>query len=163
MSSFSKINSVLLYIIKRFIIFIICLFFVSNLNGQKLTELHGVELPDSVAHYLETLYPDMNVSARVFNIISPENKKWTDGIYSFMGQGPHFPRHLLISKRNYFYVFESEGFYNPKGVLKDFCACIDKLQLNNDEIILYLKEVYRYLEDEYGLDYGITIKGYSIN
>ena len=158
MSSFSKINSVLLYIIKRFIIFIICLFFVSNLNGQKLTELHGVELPDSVAHYLETLYPDMNVSARVFNIISPENKKWTDGIYSFMGQGPHFPRHLLISKRNKYFVFESEGFYNPKGVLKDFCACIDKLQLNNDEIILYLKEVYRYLEYEYDLDYGITIK-----
>ena len=136
MSSFSKINSVLLYIIKRFIIFIICLFFVSNLNGQKLTELHGVEFPDGVAHYLETLYPDMNVSARVFNIISPENKKWTDGIYSFMGQGPHFPRHLLISKRNKYFVFESEGFYNPKGVLKDFCACIDKLQLNNDEIIL---------------------------
>ena len=105
MSSFSKINSVLLYIIKRFTIFIICLFFVSNLNGQKLTELHGVELPDSVAHYLETLYPDMNVSARVFNIISPENKKWTDGIYSFMGQGPHFPRHLLISKRNKYLKF----------------------------------------------------------
>ena len=158
MSSFSKINSVLLYIIKRFTIFIICLFFVSNLNGQKLTELHGVELPDSVAHYLETLYPDMNVSARVFNIISPENKKWTDGIFSFKGQGPHFPRHLLISKRKKFFVFESEGFYNPEGVLKDFCACIDKLQLNNEEIILYLKEVYRYLEYEYGLDYGITIK-----
>ena len=158
MLPFSKINSELLYIIKRFIIFIICLFFVSNLNGQKLTEFHGVELPDSVANYLETLYPDMNVSARVFNIISPNNKKWTDGIFSFMGQGPHFPRHLLISKRNNYYVFESEGFYNPEGVLKDFCACIDKLQLNNEEIILYLKEVYRYLEDEYGMDYGITIK-----
>ena len=40
----------------------------------------------------------------------------------------------------------------------NFCACIDKLQLNNDEIILYLKEVYRYLEDEYGLDYGRHLK-----
>ena len=67
---------------------------------------------------------------------------------------------MNIHLRNFskYFVFESEGFYNPKGVLKDFCACIDKLQLNNDEIILYLKEVYRYLEYEYGLDYGITIK-----
>lgn len=144
--------------IKRIIILIISIFVISNVKGQQLTEFHGVYLPDSIALFLESLYPDMNVSAHVYNLLSPDSKKWTDGIFSFKGQGPHFPRHLLISKEEKFFVFESEGFCNPKGVLKDFCICINQLHLSNEEIILYLKEVYTYLEYEYGLDYGITIK-----
>ena len=97
--------------IKRIIILIICIFVVSNIKGQQLTEFHGVELPDSVALFLESLYPDMNVSAHVYNLLSPDNKKWTDGIFSFKGQGPHFPRHLLISKKEKFFVFSFRLFF----------------------------------------------------
>ena len=114
----------MLYKKKRSIVLIISIFIVSNIYGQKLLEFHGVELPDSVALFLESLYPNMNVSARVYNLLSPDNKKWADGIFSFMGQGPHFPRHLLISKEEKFFVFENEGFWNPEGVLKDFCLMI---------------------------------------
>lgn len=145
-------------IVKEVLMLIIFVNFCSCANSQQLEVFHGVYLPDSVAQFLETLYPNQNVSARVHNLIFSSNKKWIDGIYAFSGQGPHYPRHLLISKGEKFFVFESEGFCNPKGVLKDFCICINQLHLSNEEIILYLKEVYTYLEYEYGLDYGITIK-----
>lgn len=115
MLSFSKINSELLYIIKRFIFFIICLFFVSNLNGQKITEFHGVELPDSVANYLETLYPDMNVSAWVFNIISPNKKNGLMVFLVLRGKVPTSQDIFSYKKEIIFMYLKAKDFIIPKG------------------------------------------------
>ena len=77
-----------------------------------------------------------------------------NGLYSFKGQGPHFPRCIFIFKSPKIYIFRSIGAFDFAGVLQEYLECIKLLGLTETERTLYLKSIATYLENESGLTYG---------
>lgn len=94
----------------------------------------------------------------IWNIQNKKDLVFKDGIYSFKGLGPHFPRRIFIFNKGLLFIFENEGAFNPKGVLKEFVECIKKLNLTDKQTLIYLKAISDYLEQESGITYGQEIK-----
>ncbi|MCL1937105.1 MAG: hypothetical protein FWF52_01755 [Candidatus Azobacteroides sp.] len=119
-----------------------------------------VSVPDSIVNKLEEAYNVKNVNAvkNVFNLVNRKNFIFGNGIYSFQGQGPHFPRRIFIFNEGLLFIFENEGAYNPKGVLEEFVQNIDMLGLTNEQVVKYSKAISNYLEQEEGVSYGAEIK-----
>ena len=94
----------------------------------------------------------------IWNLLNPKDFKFNNGIYSFRGFGPHFPKRIFIYNKNRLFIFENEGAFNPKGVLSEFVNCIDKLELTNAQTIKYSKIIADYLDKEKGNLYGDEVK-----
>lgn len=135
-------------------------FCYSQLKNESL--FYMVEMPDSIALKLDEAYSknaeNVNAGRNVFNLANRKNFVFGDGIYSFKGQGPHFPRRLFIFNNDKLFIFNNEGAFNPKGVMREFADCIDKLQLTNEQVVKYSKIISIYLEQEEGNTYGQEIK-----
>ena len=104
-----------------------------------------VAVPDSIAVKLREAYKSTtelrcNAEANVYNLIDRFNYDFKDGIYSFKGMGPHFPRRIFIFDKGKLYIFGNEGFLAPKGIVREFT-----------------KAMSEYLERESGETYGDEI------
>jgi hypothetical protein len=121
-----------------------------------------VDVPDSIYLRLEHSYnkgrESANAGRNVFNLLNRKDLVFKDGIFSFKGQGPHFPRKIFIFNKGALFVFENEGAFNPRGVLYEFINSIDLLQLTDKQIVKYSKVISEYLQFEEGLTYGAEIK-----
>jgi hypothetical protein len=121
-----------------------------------------VEMPDSVVLKLEESYKknasDVNAGRNVFNLQDRKKNMFGNGIYSFQGQGPHFPRRLFVFNKDKLYIFNSEGSSNPKGVMKEFVQCIEEVNLSNKQIVEYARILGYYLKEEESKTYGDEIK-----
>ena len=148
----------------RGILFIIFLVAISlSVNAQaKVNPFQRVDVPDSIYLKLEEAYnknaKNVNAGRNVFNLSKRKDFIFKDGIYSFQGQGAHFPRRIFVFNIGKLFVFENEGAYNPKGILSEFLKCIDALNLNSKQIVKYSKIISDYLQNEEGLTYGAEIK-----
>jgi hypothetical protein len=118
-------------------------------------------VPDSIYLKLEYAYnknaKNVNAGKNILNLSNKKDFVFKNGIYSFQGQGPHYPKRIFIFQLNKLFIFENEGAFNPKGVLKEFLKCIDDLKLNNKQIVKYSLIISKYLQDEEGLTYGAEI------
>jgi hypothetical protein len=119
-------------------------------------------IPDSIASKLEEAYNknarNVNAGKNVFNLLNRKDFALKNGIYSFQGQGPHFPRRIFIYNDGSIFIFENEGAFNPKGIIQEFAVCIEKLNLTGRQVVKYLKAISNYLEQEEGNTYGAEIK-----
>ena len=71
--------------------------------------------------------------------------------------GPHFPRRIFIFDKGRLFIFESEGYFDPQGVVHEFSQVIDSLRLTDNQVIQYSKAISEYLERESGETYGREI------
>lgn len=118
-----------------------------------------VAVPDSIAVQLREAYKSTtelrcNAEANVYNLIDRFDYDFKDGIYSFKGMGPHFPRRIFIFDKGQLFIFDSAGFNEPQEVIREFSQAIDSLNLSPDQIVQYSKTISKYLEQESGETYG---------
>lgn len=148
----------------RLILFIFYLIVVIfSVNAQnKSSPFQRVVVPDSIYIKLEEAYNknanNVNAGRNVLNLSDKKDLIFKDGIYSFQGQGPHFPKKIFIFDKNRIFIFDNEGAYNPKGVLSEFLKCIDELKLNKNKIVRYSKIISDYLHNEENLNYGSEVR-----
>ena len=94
----------------------------------------------------------------VFNLIDKQNYDFVDGIYSFRGMGPHFPRRIFMFNNGELFIFESAGYNASKGVVQEFSRAIDSLNLSSSQVVQYAKAISEYLNAEFGEMYGEEIE-----
>ena len=143
------------------IIMLILAMAVWNASAQngKGNPFPRVAVPDSIAVKLKKAYETSsklrsNAEANVYNLIDRFNYDFKDGIYSFKGMGPHFPRRIFIFDKGQLFIFDSAGFNEPQEVIREFSQAIDSLNLSPDQIVQYSKTISKYLEQESGETYG---------
>ena len=127
-------------------------------NGEE-NPFPRVTVPDSIAEKLKKAYETSsklrsNAEANVYNLIDRFDYDFKDGIYSFKGMGPHFPRRIFIFDKGQLFIFDSAGFNEPQEVIREFSQAIDSLNLSPDQIVQYSKTISKYLEQESGETYG---------
>ena len=127
-------------------------------NGEE-NPFPRVTVPDSIAVKLKKAYETSsklrsNAEANVYNLIDRFDYDFKDGIYSFKGMGPHFPRRIFIFDKGQLFIFDSAGFNDPKGIVREFTKAMDSLNLSGDKVIQYSKAISKYLEQESGETYG---------
>lgn len=71
--------------------------------------------------------------------------------------GPISPEEYLYSIKEGLFIFESEGYFDPQGVVHEFSQVIDSLRLTDNQVIQYSKAISEYLERESGETYGREI------
>jgi len=145
----------------RVIVLITCtfLFLESCVAQNNANPFERVAVPDSIYQKLEKSYGrNANAGRNVFNLIDRKDFVLKDGIFSFQGQGPHFPRRIFIVNKGELFVFENEGAFNPKGVLQEFVESINQLELTDKQTVKYSKAISDYLEQESGNIYGSEVK-----
>ena len=144
-----------------FIYYLLALSFSSN-SQAKLSPFQRVDVPDSIYLKLEEAYnknaKNVNAGRNIFNLSNRKDFVFKNGIYSFQGQGAHFPRRIFAFNSGKLFVFENVGAFNPKGILSEFLICIDSLNLNGNQTVRYSKVISDYLQKEEGLTYGAEIK-----
>ena len=146
--------------VDRFIMLILAMA-VWNASAQNGEEnlFPRVTVPDSIAVKLKKAYETSsklrsNAEANVYNLIDRFDYDFKDGIYSFKGMGPHFPRRIFIFDKGQLFIFDSAGFNEPQEVIREFSQAIDSLNLSPDQIVQYSKTISKYLEQESGETYG---------
>ena len=129
--------------VDRFIMLILAMA-VWNASAQngKGNPFPRVAVPDSIAVKLKKAYETSsklrsNAEANVYNLIDRFNYDFKDGIYSFKGMGPHFPRRIFIFDKGQLFIFDSAGFNEPQEVIREFSQAIDSLNLSPDQIVQY--------------------------
>ena len=127
-------------------------------NGEE-NPFPRVTVPDSIAVKLKKAYETSsklrsNAEANVYNLIDRFDYDFKDGIYSFKGMGPHFPRRIFIFDKGQLFIFDRAGFNEPQEVIREFSQAIDSLNLSPDQIVQYSKTISKYLEQESGETYG---------
>lgn len=131
-------------------------------QSKKVNPFQRVAVPDSVVIMLEKAYnknaKHVNAGKNVINLSNRRDYTFKDGIYSFQGQGPHFPRRIFIYSKGGIFIFGHEGAFNPSGIIKEFAVCIASLNLTGKQVIKYTKAISDYLEKEEGNTYGSEIK-----
>ena len=146
--------------VDRFIMLILAMavWNASAQNGEE-NPFPRVTVPDSIAVKLKKAYETSsklrsNAEANVYNLIDRFDYDFKDGIYSFKGMGPHFPRRIFIFDIGQLFIFDSAGFNEPQEVIREFSQAIDSLNLSPDQIVQYSKTISKYLEQESGETYG---------
>lgn len=130
-------------------------------QNAKTNPFQRVKIPDSIYIRLEEAYKrstgfdSVNAGKNVWNLINSKELDFKDGLYSFKGQGPHFPRRLFIFNKGKLYVFSSN---NVNKILEEYIECIKLLELSEVDRIKYLKRISTYLQEELGETYGAEIK-----
>ena len=137
--------------VDRFIMLILAMavWNASAQNGEE-NPFPRVTVPDSIAVKLKKAYETSsklrsNAEANVYNLIDRFDYDFKDGIYSFKGMGPHFPRRIFIFDKGQLFIFDSAGFNEPQEVIREFSQAIDSLNLSPDQIVQYSKTISKYL------------------
>lgn len=141
------------------------LFFSINISYsqvKKLNPFQRVVLPDSIYLKVDEAYKknakNVNAGKNVFNLSDRDDFVFKDGLYSFQGQGPHFPRRVFIFNKGLLFIFENEGAFDPKGIIQEFAGSMYQLKLTDKQVIKYIKLLVEYLEQETGNKYGKEVK-----
>lgn len=132
---------------------VIFFFFVSSFNlfSQVKEDLDEGLMKDILNQIYSSPKEDAFV---ILNLLDIKSETFSNGIYRFSGIGPHYMYYLLIKKDNKSYIFKSIAAFNPRQVLFEYIEAIEFLQLNDDEVLKYLKVLSIFFETERGKTYG---------
>lgn len=149
-------------------IFYLTILMISNglvLTGQKnINPSQRIKIPDSLKLSLLTItYGNTekltrNTGLYIFNLQNYKNYDFKNGLYSFKGMGPHFPRRIFIKYNDKYYIFNKIGAFDDLGLLKEFIDSTKILSVSGRDRLIYLRALAKYLEEEFGLTYGTEIK-----
>ena len=145
---------------KFFFILLACSIDFSSAQRKREPTYWTVIVPDSIATLLdkECDRDFVNASANVANLLDTKKKSLIDGIYTFKGQGPHFPRRLFFYHDKKLFIFKSKGAFDPVGIIKEYGIYLSQNKLSPNDVIKYLKAIYTYLDSERGQTYGRYVK-----
>jgi hypothetical protein len=149
--------------IKSYLLFGALLFYNISLMSQtpKINPFQRVGVPRSIYLQLENAYKTnagytgVNAGNNVWNLINSEDLIFKKGLYSYKGQGPHFPRRLFFYNKGILFLFKNN---NIDTVLKEYSECIKIFNLSEADQLKYLKCICVYLEQEINETYGAEIK-----
>lgn len=145
---------------KKFLLLISIMYTTHIVAGNILTQ--PVIVPDSIHELLVNSYgQDIDrkfAYCPVYNILYPNNKRWGNGIYRYWIQGNHLPTKLCIYYNDQLYIFNNEGWLYSADIITEFGKCVKEMNINNNDVVRFLKGLYIYLDEEKDMDYGITIK-----
>lgn len=136
---------------------------VMSQKDRKINHFKVVEVPDSIKlKLLSITYKEVEkITAKtglyIYNLSNYKDYIFRNGVYSFKGMGPHYPRRIFINYNSKTYIFKSEGAFDSVGVLQEFIDCIKLLEITEKDRIKYLKIISNYLQDELGQTYGTEI------
>lgn len=137
---------------------ILLLFFLHIASAQNF----GVNIPDTISVKLKVAYELTAINSgaenNVFNLSNYNNYNFGDGIYSFKGMGPHYPRRVFIYENKKLYIFNAIGAFDPIGFLNEYIMAIEYLNLDRNKVVSYLSIISLYLKDESQEFYGREIK-----
>ena len=147
---------------KKVALFGLLLILTNALKSQSLNSspFQAVEVSDSFKlkllpyTYVDTVDFLAKSHLLVFNLINRKNFILTDGIFSFQGIGPHFPRRIFIYNKGKSYIFKSTEI---SGVLNEFLCFLELINISEQEKTEYLKAISNYMCEEVGQTYGIEI------
>lgn len=111
---------------KLFVTVIISLCICSNTSAKK-DKLYLVSVPDSIAFVLDEAYKaltkraNVNAGVNVHNVINYKNNKFENGLYSFGGMGPHFPKLLFIYYNSTLYIISARMIQDIWGLFRVTC------------------------------------------
>jgi hypothetical protein len=127
----------------------------------KINPFQRVKVPDSIylkleeAYKISTGFDSVNAGNNIWNLINSRDLVFKNGLYSFKGQGPHFPRRVFIYNSGKIYIFSSNYV---DTVLQEYIESIKSLKLSETDRIKYLKKISIYLQEEMRETYGAEIK-----
>ena len=127
----------------------------------KINPFQRIKVPESILSKLEnayktnTGYNDVNAGNNVWNLINSQDLIFKNGLYSYKGQGPHFPRRLFVYNEGTLFFFKNNSI---DTVLKEYSECIKVFNLSETDQLKYLKRLCIYLEQENNETYGAEIK-----
>lgn len=136
-------------------------FFSANAQKPKVNPFQMVDIHDSIyvkfeeSYKKSTSFDSVNAGRNAWNLLDRKDFAFKNGLYSFKGQGPHFPKRIFIYNNGKTYIFTSS--YVDK-VLLEYLECIKLLDLSEADKIKYLKMISIYLEEEKDKTYGAEIK-----
>ena len=147
-----------------YLVFAVLMLCCIEVYGQKsgINPFRVVEVPDSLRlKLLQIAYSEDSLTVGtpyIFNLINRKDYDFKNGIYSFQGRGPHFPRRIFIHYNGKTFIFKGIGAFELIGILEEYVDCIKLLKLSAADGIKYLKVISNYLDEELGKTYGAEIK-----
>jgi hypothetical protein len=99
---------------------------------QNYCQFLMVNVPDDIflkldsAYYRITGFSNVNAGNNVISIIDSKNYNFENGIYTFKGQGPHFPKLFFIYYNSNIFTFSDSNF---NIILEEFIECIRLLDI----------------------------------
>lgn len=146
------------------IIFLLNGFVIAQKKQNAPNPFQRVKIPETIFLQLEKKYKEIagydsvNAGKNVWNLLEPKNLTLKNSVYSFAGQGPHFPRLIFIYYNQNAYVINAIGAFDPLAVINEYVKYINELKLSDSEIRKYLKVISLYLSQEEGQTYGREFK-----
>lgn len=135
---------------KKVLVFIfinLCIY--GNVYAKK-NILNLVTVSDSItmvldnAYYTLTKRHKVNAGVNIHNVISYKKTKFENGLYSFGGMGPHFPKILFIHYNSKLYIISAKTV--PK-VLQQLADAYYLLHIKKQDHLLYVKSVLTFLDN----------------
>ena len=123
----------------------------------------SVNLPDSIAIMLENEYGhggNTGASNHVISLVDRNNYLFGNSIYSYKGQGPHYPRKLFVYQEPVLFIFSEyvDRASDKQQFLMELDSCARMLNLGEERIRVYYKIIQDYFHEEEGINYGMEIK-----
>ena len=135
------------------IFFLIYIVLISSyVYGQGANIMNYVEIPNSLALQLDSIYKECtnhdNVGAgiNVHNLIDYKNTYFDNGLYVFGGMGPHFQQMIFISYNQVVYVLDAHKAMNVHTQLLD---AKEKLRMEECDYLFYARHVSNFIRDSY--------------
>lgn len=141
----------------KLFIFFVLVFCVSNNAYAKKNKLYIVSVPDSISVILDNSYfeltkcKEVNAGINIHNIIDYKKKTFTNGVYSFGGMGPHFPKILFFYYNSALYIISAKRI---SEVMHQIVDAYSELQMKEKDYIFYLRYVLDFIEESYDDDFS---------
>ena len=122
----------------------------------------GDYLPDSTVLKIYEDFQETCTSRAVISKLSNVTGSNYNGVYTFrLGYQPHYPTKVFVIYMGNTFVITNLGYLNIKGVVAEMNKILYDIKANKELIHCIYLGIYKYLIEEYGLDYGNYIKNNS--
>lgn len=140
----------------KFFILIVLVFCVnSNICAKK--RLYMVSVSDSISAILDSSYFELtkckgvNAGVNIHNLIDYKETTLVNGLYSFGGMGPHFPKILFVYYNSVLYLLSAKAISEVMQQLVDVYSI---LQMKEKDYILYVRYALDFIEESYDDDFS---------
>ena len=154
----------------KFFILIVLVFCVNSNICAKKNRLYMVSVSDSISAILDSSYFELtkckgvNAGVNIHNLIDYKETTLVNGLYSFGGMGPHFPKILFVYYNSVLYLLSAKAISEVMQQLVDVYSI---LQMKEKDYILYVRYALDFIEESYDDDFSyygekrraVSIKG----
>lgn len=141
----------------KFFILIVLVFCVNSNICAKKNRLYMVSVSDSISAILDSSYFELtkckgvNAGVNIHNLIDYKETTLVNGLYSFGGMGPHFPKILFVYYNSVLYLLSAKAISEVMQQLVDVYSI---LQMKEKDYILYVRYALDFIEESYDDDFS---------